>query len=344
MPTTRQTTTEAWMSNDPWLNLATPTSSSAASALRVDASIPWNLFWARDTDGRCLLLLRHAADVSPVGDMARFKGLEVVTRKDGASTSILYLRLLDSKSQDLFEGLCRDIVECVREAATEADAVQALIRQTWRWHRLLSGGGSDRLSREEQQGLIGELLFLETHLLGHISAADAVRAWRGPLGAPKDFELGTCCVEVKARRGGAIPAVRISTEHQLDDSGLAALFLSVRSIQLAPADAEHAASLTEVVEQVQHRINTEDGKAEQRFEELLLAVGYRSEDDYAAEKWTVGAEKVFRVKEGFPRITSTTGGPGVSKVHYEVSLPECAPFQLSVETFTAELEAFTHGK
>ena len=53
--------------------------------------------------------------------------------------------------------------------------------------------------------MIGELLVLESVLLPHMEASAAVTAWRGPLGSPKDFEIGRVAIEVKARRGGATP-------------------------------------------------------------------------------------------------------------------------------------------
>ncbi|MCH8827746.1 MAG: PD-(D/E)XK motif protein [Chloroflexi bacterium] len=44
-----------------------------------------------------------------------------------------------------------------------------------------------RPSPEEQKGLIGELLVWECLLFPKLSTRDAVSAWRGPLGANKDF-------------------------------------------------------------------------------------------------------------------------------------------------------------
>ena len=78
--------------------------------------------------------------------------------------------------------------------------------RTWRWHHLLRGGGSTLCYRlEEQKGLLGELLVLERPFCCLTSGAStAVAAWRGPLGSPKDFEIGRVAIEVKARRGGAI--------------------------------------------------------------------------------------------------------------------------------------------
>ena len=71
--------------------------------------------------------------------------------------------------------------------------MSAALSRTWRWHHLLRGGRGTLLSPEEQKGLLGELFVLERLLLPRMDASSAVTAWRGPLGAPKDFEIAKSC-------------------------------------------------------------------------------------------------------------------------------------------------------
>ena len=73
------------------------------------------------------------------------------------------------------------------------------VSRAWRWHHLLKGGRDGRLSPDEQKGLIGELLVFEAILLEKLSPANAINCWTGPLGAPKDFEIGGVLYRVKGQ-------------------------------------------------------------------------------------------------------------------------------------------------
>ena len=45
---------------------------------------------------------------------------------------------------------------------------------------------------------------------------EAVRSWRGPLGADQDFQMGTTNVEVKTSTAHGLESIPISSERQLD--------------------------------------------------------------------------------------------------------------------------------
>lgn len=81
-----------------------------------------------------------------------------------------------------------------------------------------------------------------------------MEGWTGPLGAPKDFELGLVGVEAKARspqRG----EVRISSVDQLDSAGVSRLFLSVIEVGAAFDDSATAVTVTDVATRVRDRIS-----------------------------------------------------------------------------------------
>jgi hypothetical protein len=332
------------MTDDPWNDLAPPTSAAAINARRVDANIPWGFFWARGIDRKCLLVLRHAAESTPTGRLPRLKGIEVVISEgDGDEGHMLVFRLLDSAQRDIFHRLCRDIVASAADAKSEKEAVTLALARTWRWHHLLRGGGDGRLSPEEQKGLIGELLVLERHILPAFAAFDAVSTWRGPLGAPKDFEVGRVCIEAKARRGNATPFVVISSEFQLDDGGADALYLHVAELDQAPADAEDTFTLSDVALRVRESIASADNRATDALETLLSAAGFSWDDDYSDSLWIVGATHLYRVSERFPRITAQEVATGVSNVKYSLSLVECEPFRVAEDDLQHALRGAGRG-
>src|SRR5690606_16775925 len=119
----------------------------------------------------------------------RMRGLEVAIQTQQGSYSALILKLLDDSLRDVFHRLCLDVVETAEAASSEEAAVAAAVRQTWSWHYLLRGSAGDRLSLEEQRGLIGELYVLDSLLLEILEPGAVLKAWKGPLGGIHDFEL-----------------------------------------------------------------------------------------------------------------------------------------------------------
>jgi len=245
---------------------------------------------------------------------------------------MLVLRLVDSAHRDVFHRLCLDIVASAGKAPTEPQAVSAMLNRTWRWHHLLRGGTDSRLTPEEQKGLIGELIVLQRLVLPHLAALDAVSTWHGPLGSPKDFEIGSVCVEAKARRGAATPYIAISSEHQLDVSGIDALFLHVAELHQEQAVANYKGdesfTLTDIAFRCRAQVSSSDLGAVEPFEELLTAAGFRWEDDYTDARWTQGRHHLFRVRETFPAIRASSCPPGVSNVRYSVGLIDCEPYRV----------------
>ena len=330
------TTGTTWMHKDPWHDLEVPGAAQAINARRVDETAPFGFFWGRGVDGRVLLGLEHPGDPLPAQKLPHPKGLALSDGAVAEGRSLLCIRLEASEQRDIFLTLCHDIVHAAAAATDEQEGFATALGRTWRWHHLLRGGSSGLLSSDEQKGLIGELSFLRDHLIGTIPAGDAVRSWRGPLGAPKDFEVGSVCVEVKARRGAAAPHVSISSEDQLDAAGLSALFLSVLDLH-SSVEGEAGRTLTEYVHGVRETIEQVDPSATVELEGLLMAAGFRWGDDYGDQRWTVDASHLFHVGDAFPRIVGNTLSAGVSRVRYQVALAECEPFACTAEALVAAI-------
>ena len=329
----REMTTE-----NPWRGIALPSIAHSVNARRVAAELPWHFFWARGADRGILLTLRHARESAPDAPLPKLRDIEVtLSRPDETNTQFLAFRLLDMDQQDIFHALCLDIISAASRAETEVEAVSIALMRTWRWHHLLRGGSGAGLSPEEQMGLLGELLVLERLLLPHMGASNAVAAWRGPLGYPKDFEIGRVAIEAKARRGGLSPFVTITSEDQLDPSGLDALFLHVVEVNPAPSDAIDGSTIVEVAERVRSQLFSLDPGAATAFVNLLSAAGLRPEDDYSNTPWLEGDSSLYSVSNQFPRIARSELRSGVSRVRYALSLSDCEPFVTPVSNLSETL-------
>ena len=317
-------------SDDPWQDIASPPAqSSRINARRVAPETPWNLYWGVDSDRNVVLILQHGGGIGRPRRLPTFGGLRVEAQPaEAGSDERIVLRLTDREQKDIFLRLCRDIVEATSLAKTEEQAIARFLARTWRWHRLLQGVRDGRLSDEEQKGLIGEIVVLERHLLPNLGALDAVRCWTGPLGTHQDFELSQVRVEAKAR-SSATPRVTISSEHQLASAATETLFLHVTEMTISTENKANAVTVTDAATRVRTLMASGDPAAVDLFEARLDAVGFDWADDYSDKNWLVGAESVYEVRDGFPRITLETVPRGAGDVRYTISLPDCEAFRVT---------------
>ncbi len=325
--------------DDPWQQIPLPHELGMVRGQRVNAELQWNFYWAVDSDQRCLLLLRHSRESQSAKKLPRLRGLEVQFRnqvEDDACS--LVLKLLDSKQKELFYRLCLDVVSATEQASSEKEAVGLFLARTWRWHRLLKSGNSGLLTEEEQKGLIGEIRVLQDILFSSVGITSAINAWKGPLSAPKDFEIGNICVECKSHSVSATPYVEISSEHQLDSEGIETLYLHVLEIASAAAESQQAITLTDVVASAVSEVRAKEVSALDAIEQRLLAAGYDFDQDYSDMKWIVGQGHAYEVGEAFPKLTSGRVGEGIHSVRYRVSLASCKPFELSINELKERIE------
>lgn len=315
--------------NNPWRLIEPSISSVAVNARRVDANLPWDFFWARGYDRRVMLTLRHKASSTPNTRLPQIRGIEAtLSPTDDRGFRALGLKLRDSSLQDIFHTLCIDIVNAARSAISESDAVSIALRRTWRWHHLLRGGKSGLLSPSEQKGLIGELLVLKRFLVPRLPSAVAVAAWMGPLGSPKDFEVGGLAIEAKARRGSARPTVAINSEYQLDSDGVDSLFLHVVDLSVASENTAESFSVSDLAACTRSHLLANDPSVEGVFDALLTAAGLREEDDYSDSLWVESRSRIYSVTCNFPRISASATPSGVEDIKYLVALDRCEPFEI----------------
>jgi hypothetical protein len=289
---------------------------------RVSASARWSWFWAVMPRADVALVLQLADLPQPVPDLPKLRNLEVrfQTLPGGP---ILYIRLKDSAQLELFETLCRDVMAAGELAVTEAEALERAIGRTFRWHYLLRGGKLEVLSEEAQKGLIGEIEVLKL-LIATLGAKPALMAWTGPSGAPKDFELRSDCIEVKARRGASQPFVKITSEYQLADVPERRLWLGVLAVD--KVQSPHGRTLSEHIDDLTELLQRTEPSAIMDWDLHLADAGFDAMHDYSAWRWLVSVPEFHAVADGFPRLAAPVP-LGVSSASYSLALSACAPFR-----------------
>jgi hypothetical protein len=245
------------------------------------------------------------------------------------------LSLTDPGATDLFAALCEDVVAATAACRVPDQAVGVWLGRFAKWRRMLRGGRQG-LSPERQRGLYGELLTIRDHLIPALGFDEAIRAWLGPDGAPHDFETGGCGVEVKTSAANEPQVVSINGERQLDDTGLDPLMLVHHSLEVLRDAGDTLPGL------VAELRGSGTGHPEAgTLEDRLLQTGYADvhEPRYSRTGYEQRRLSVFRVRDGFPRITEATLVDGVGDVHYRLAIDACREHEVESSTLGDVLTA-----
>jgi hypothetical protein len=289
---------------------------------------------------RALLLPLLKASFPARRDWPQCRGLEVWSLML-ASQPHLGVRLLDPAYSDVFTVLAEDVAPRVAAAPSPRAAASTLISRLRRWQKFLVAG-TGGLSVEQQRGLYGELHTMKGHLMPALGAAGAVAGWRAPKGAHQDFQFVSGAVEIKTTTAKQPQSVRITSERQLDDTGIPALFLHVVVLDEREVEGEGQGggeSLPEIVKNIRMRLNDEQ-EVKEAFDDLLLESGYTEADipRYENRRYMIRRENTFHIRQGFPRLIERTLAAGVGDISYSLSLAACEPFAESVSEMIVALK------
>ena len=287
---------------------------SSGTFRRVDETHPLDLFAGFDLDGgRVLMLVTDQAPPElPVPGLIE---VSLTQRNDGRFN--LLFRLGRPEYQELFGRFCQDLVESSRDSDPR-NGTSVLLLRLDRWKRLLESGPQQGLSDLQLRGLFGELWFLRAVAIPLVDTLAAVQSWKGPLGAPQDFQLLDGLVEIKTILPGG-HRVSISSAEQLEH-GDAPMQLGVLVV-----DPTQGISVPTLINEI--RLQLESPSAMTEFELRLAEVGYDSRPAYDRLQFTVTSERYYVVDESFPALKVSTLPSGISNLTYDLDLLQCGSYR-----------------
>lgn len=222
---------------------------------------------------------------------------------------------------DLFTGLCLDVLSAITELPS--NAVKALYRVLDRWKALFQTHGP-ALGPEQLAGLFAELMILSELLKQDPSAH---RLWLGPKGHRHDFSTGITAIEVKAGTDSNGRKARIHGLEQLDIPVDGSLFLVWFRLHRLTTATANGLGFVELVERVLDQCDDETALLT-----LLAEAGYRhfEADHYRGTRFAVAEQTWYRVGPDFPGLTRSAlmsaGVPvSVLDVEYTIDLSGDTP-------------------
>ena len=320
------------MSNtNPWEDITVP--SQNIKARLIDSNHPIEISWAVNQEGQYLLVIVfNNLENCSINDFPKVNGFKIfLTDQD-----VLVITLNNKEQWELFYSLCQDLIASTRSCDNHTDAVNMLIRRLRGWQIFLSSGKPKILSDEKIRGLIAELIFLEFHLFPYFEMDAAIEYWTGPEGSSQDFNIQSTVVEVKSQLGEKPSTVRISSVNQLCPE-LPELYLHVVVLGKSDESTSGAFNLFDLINRIRKDILDSNPLAIERFNELLLKVGYIEKTEYKEKNFILLNEKTFEVRDDFPRICPKDVPICIEQVRYNVNLASCEEFlsELSWESSNA---------
>jgi hypothetical protein len=287
---------------------------------RIDGISHLNCFAATNhITGQYLYIMEVAKSVSiPELKNYRFKGVEIYTLQNESDSKVeLYIYLLDSDLKDIFSLFIQNILGDIENIVTESEAIKTTLNIVSKWKKLFDKINFNGLSLEQQKGLIGELMFLNTLLDNEKTYANAVNTWTSAEQdfQAKDFTIGSVGIEVKFTASKQ-PRIRVSNERQLDVESLSEFFLILYSTE---AVKDNGVSLNSIVEQTRKRISSEEDRS--FFNAKLHLNGYFDDDkEHYGRMYSLKRTFVFKVTSDFPKIVKGQLPLGIYDTSYSIEI------------------------
>jgi len=265
-----------------------------------------------------------------VSSFANLRDLKVMLINDSTfvNSRLLVIQLLHPHSRDIFASLCESLIQSVIKLNSEKKVSSTIINQLEKWKTLFEKSSSTGLTPAEQQGLFGELHFLQKFLAKPDTAPlDALHTWVGVDKALRDFQGGNWAVEVKTTSTNNPQKVMINGERQLDDSLLENLFLYHFSVEVSNGNGQ---TICQKIATIRELLES-DTPALSLFNAKLFEAGYLDKHEvlYQDRFYQVRNENYYKIENDFPRIKENELRGGVSDVKYSIVLAMCDEFLTS---------------
>ena len=223
---------------------------------------------------------------------------------------------------NIFSRLCFDMLESSRSELGNQMYLK-LVQRYIAWYNMFTGKKSDILTKEQQKGLCGELLYLEQQIAER-SPVEALTAWQGPHGADQDFLFTDFWAEVKSIKLSATSVTISSLEQlQLESPGM----LVIYKLEDTNSEDVERFSLHMLVERIKNAIiSTTD--AVLLFNEKLFFAGYDSEESSYQQTFFKTKEELFySVENDFPRLTQLNTPIQILGAKYQIDLPSIEAYR-----------------
>lgn len=278
---------------------------------RIDPKYATDIFVGYNPDGQMSFVITEAGKVEKVVSSKLIK----VQLKRHDSKYELSFDLLDEGYAQMFLVFCRDLIATC-ERAGKTQAISRSIKRWKYWKEMFGKQSSRLLSKQEGQGLIGELYTLKSYMIPRYGYQNALMAWRGPLLGHKDFEIDNTWYEIKTINNG-VDKIHISSLEQLE-SDIDGHLIIVKVEETSEVNSR-AINLNKLVSDIWEMLD--DLETAEIFRSRLDNLGYRYEPDYDNYNYLICGRDMYAVTESFPILRRRDLNNAIGNVQYTILLP-----------------------
>lgn len=285
---------------------------------RVDSKHILDLYIGLDDYGRRSIKLRAKFKPNVVRGT---NSIEINQFKNEDYNTIVF-SLLDEDVGVLFYNFCYDLIESSRSLSDKSFGYITITNRFTQWKRLFLKAKCEFLTEPEIMGLIGEVLFLKSHLFKIYGIHDAINGWSGQELTHKDFSYSDIWYEVKTINRGN-QAVRISSIEQLDSDIVGELVVYILE-KMSPAF--NGINLNKLVFDVYNSIDSELDK--EAFFTKVTMQGFIYNEYYDNFVYEINDIIRFQIDEYFPKLDRRNIPYAITKAQYDLLLNEIKEFQI----------------
>ncbi|WP_299181960.1 PD-(D/E)XK motif protein [uncultured Neptuniibacter sp.] len=246
----------------------------------------------------------------------QLKGIETHLTSD-TSDCFLAADLNQTGAADVFLILAARLCEALQYVSTPITACGIVSKELKHWQKFFAPN-RQILTRSQQVGLAGELIFMLQLIENGLDASDILKAWQGTEKSHHDFHFEKCSVEIKTTTSSNLDCVNITSLRQLERVGTKELYLT--QLALDQHDNEEQ-QLFQLVNSFKELL-TSSYLDQVVFAEKLINIGYREQDisQYETCGYTLRKSRIFTIDEHFPCLTTKKIPPEIVEVSYKLSL------------------------
>ena len=275
--------------------------------------------WSKDhplpvhvTEGHLSAFMLISPSRPPIVKQSKAVSVSIEEYSDGQWR--LEFRLNDPRYYLMFKAFYEDVFDSTWNVKLE-DAAAKFIEIYKKWKRAFSTDGLP-LTKEEVQGLIGEMCVIDEILLKKYDSKTILDGWMLTQKGKQDFVFSDTWYEVKSTHIGS-NTVTITSAEQLDCTTDG--YLSVVKLKNTSVNDEKKVNLSIIINRLLKKFD--DCNCGEEFLMKLAELGLPS-DKYDDQVYEIIELEQYTVKDGFPCLKRSTLSPAIGLVQYELYLEQ----------------------
>lgn len=275
--------------------------------------------WSKDhplpvhvTEGHLSAFMLISPSRPPIVKQSKAVSVSIEEYSDGQWR--LEFRLNDPRYYLMFKAFYEDVFDSTWNVKLE-DATAKFIEIYKKWKRAFSTDGLP-LTKEEVQGLIGEMCVIDEILLKKYDPKTILDGWMLTQKGKQDFVFSDTWYEVKSTHIGS-NTVTITSAEQLDCTTDG--YLSVVKLKNTSVNDEKKVNLSIIINRLLKKFD--DCNCGEEFLMKLAELSLPS-DKYDDQVYEIIELEQYTVKDGFPCLKRSTLSPAIGLVQYELYLEQ----------------------